>query len=200
MLPIIRGASHTDYRSGSTHYTVYSFELAFAGFSWVIHKRFNEVDDLFDDVKAFYRTSAVIFTMQRPTSKFFGRFEPQFVAQRRNELLQLLRTIAASPLCWRSDKVRQFFEVSSVSFRRVLGRKGKEGWIRKKSGGRKVVSDVKLVPWDTWYRRWFVLKGTCRFLDNFPWISPCPPQSCCSHACILSNSVLQTRRFFLGVL
>ncbi len=160
--PQVRSVTATEYKASGGRHTVYAFEIHYAGFMWVVHKRFNEVADLLEDLKAHYRSIGLDFPFPLPKSKFFGRFEPEFVHQRAQELLGLLRNIAASPAAWRSEAARQFFEVSVWSFRRALGPKAKEGWIRKKSGGRKVVSDgrlAKLTPWETWKRRWVVLKG-----------------------------------------
>lgn len=157
-LPLVPSASHTEYNSGFSRFTVFTFNCAYGGFQWNIHKRFNEVDDLHEDLGKWYKRQGADFRLPEPRSQFFGRFDPEFLRQREAELLGLLRAVAMEPRSWACPAVRAFFEVSPLSFSRALGRKGKEGWIRKQSGGRKVMSNG-IAPWDTWKRRWFVLKG-----------------------------------------
>ena len=59
---------------------------------------------------------------------------------------------------WQSEFAREFAEVSRQSFDWKLGKKGKEGWLYKRSGGRMNMSNSVL---SNWRRRWFVVKDAC---------------------------------------
>lgn len=54
--------------------------------------------------------------------------------------------------------MREFLEIGKTSFHPQLGRKGKEGWLQKSSGGYTTSSAGEFIK--TWRRRWFVLHDT----------------------------------------
>lgn len=157
--PTLTFHSTSTYESGYfTQFTVYTFTVEHGGFEWTVRKRFNEVVDLLDDLRRYKRRSNPHFVIAYPESSFFGRFKPDFVRVRAAALLFTLQGIANDTDAWACPAVREFFEVSRLSFVRTLGRKGREGWIRKKSGGRKLASDGFTLV-ETWQKRWFVVKG-----------------------------------------
>ena len=57
--------------------------------------------------------------------------------KQRKQLDQFLRKAVSIPALWSHPTFRAFFEVGRLSFSRFYGRKGKEGWLNKLSGGHK---------------------------------------------------------------
>jgi hypothetical protein len=101
--------------------------------------------------------------------------EPRVVEERGVGLCRYVEGAANEATVWGARArdgacpVREFFELSALSFHRVYGAKRKEGWVRKLSGGR---SDAKVIR--TWRRRWAVVRDT--FVAYFKAPSDLVPQ------------------------
>ena len=59
---------------------------------------------------------------------------------------------------WELQHTKRFLEVSRHSFDWSLGRKGKEGFLLKQSGGYTNLSNPMT---NNWRKRWFMLKDSC---------------------------------------
>ena len=133
-------------------FTVYVIRVKFSGYAWVVCKRFKEVAKFARSVKPFIPAN-----VRRPSKTLRRNTSKNFVLKRKPQLEHFLRAIVAIPGAWASHQCREFFEIGRLSFSRYYGRKGKEGWLKKMSGGRRHVTKDGLLPHNS-KRRWFILK------------------------------------------
>nr|CAB3264933.1 phospholipase D1-like [Phallusia mammillata] len=166
--------------------TVYALEVTHGQFTWVIYRRYNNFLELHEKLWA-YRTSMKIplpsksHRQRRKTRHGMSKEEskiPRFpkrpemwvsteAQNKRNDQLTLyLNAMLESPLYKSHHATKKFLEVSRLSFIQDLGIKGKEGLIKKRSGGHKIDLYVcgrccdACEMFARWSERWFVVKDS----------------------------------------
>lgn len=96
--------------------------------------------------------------MKRPPKTWRRHVDAKFVRTRLQALVTYLTDLLGQKRVWQLPATQAFAEISSLSLSHRLGRKGKEGWLSKRSGGNTHLGN----DWfQTWRKRWFVAKDNC---------------------------------------
>ncbi|XP_039258674.2 phospholipase D1-like isoform X3 [Styela clava] len=170
---------------------LYTIEVSHGPFTWIVHKRFKHLRELHDKLWA-HRTSLKIplpsksHKEKRKTVKVDKRkgeaeiklprfpkrpdmwVSPEQITKRKEHLELYVNSLLKSTMYKKHSSMKKFLEVSRFSFIQDLGTKGKEGTLRKKSGGHTInlyfcdkccnVKCRELLK--KWSDRWFVVKDT----------------------------------------
>ena len=91
-------------------------------------------------------------------TKMFWTHDHTLLTKRGQTMLRYLQFMFKDEDLLYSHPMREFLEIGKTSFHPQLGRKGKEGWLQKSSGGYSTSNAGDFIK--TWRRRWFVLHDT----------------------------------------
>ncbi|XP_046564416.1 phospholipase D1-like [Haliotis rubra] len=193
-LPVeVKLTKHEKHVSKMLNPYLYTIEVKHGDFEWTVKRRYKHFRQLHDALtlyRARYRlpipkkeyvgswTPLLRYRERRKTMKQDHRVSVRFplrpdylvsennIQDRMTQLEKYLCSLLKCKSFKNHSETMRFFEVSPLSFINKLGRKGKEGLIKKCSGGRRInigccgcLSKVHLAG--TWNRRWLVIK------DNF---------------------------------
>ncbi|XP_071503724.1 phospholipase D1-like [Diadema antillarum] len=115
------------------------------------HKTFVGLPDDVNDLPHFPRTLDALVRSHQ-------------LAKRMLQLEKYLQGVANNPLYRNHPKTLEFLEVSHMSFVDEVGSKGKEGWVLKRSGGRRVqlgcFSFLSCTAKSHYSKRWLVVKDS----------------------------------------
>jgi phospholipase D1/2 len=139
-------------------YVVYTFVIRYHRFVWEVDIRFNELIRL--DRKLFKEFPVELSAIDRPPkfSKIFWQHDQRFLTDRANMMNKYLQDLLDNEFFIDNLAVRKFLACSIVSFNPDFGRKGKEGYLKKCSGGyiekfsRKAGDFINVWKW-----RWMIL-------------------------------------------
>eukprot|EP01138_Halocafeteria_seosinensis_P008616 gb/GECG01008806.1/.p1 GENE.gb/GECG01008806.1/~~gb/GECG01008806.1/.p1 ORF type:complete len:1125 (+),score=122.01 gb/GECG01008806.1/:1-3375(+) len=138
-------------------FVLYHIKLQCKGFQWTIHRRYNELNHLRKKYESVMGQPLPSFAQLPPRHIFKRRFNKTVIKERCRGVPNFLQYVADSQPLWRlSPDIWHFFEVSPGSFDSALGRKGREGWAYKLSGGR--AFHASRFPVSNWKHRWFSLR------------------------------------------
>ncbi len=169
-------------------YEVFTFNVRYQRYSWEIHIRFNELVAM--DRKLLSDHVPYIADMLRPAkqSKVFWTHDERFLQERAKVMTKYLQDICDQKIIFENNKLfRANLNISSISFNPDLGRKGKEGYLIKCSGGYIEKFSRKTGDFfNVWTWRYFVLtensiawyaspddcepKGTLQIDQNFRFV------------------------------
>lgn len=126
----------------------------------MIDKRFSEILSLEKKLKKVFPSHMNRLSKFRPVkyTKMFWNHDAQLLQKRGKAILRYLQLIFKENEMLLSHPSREFLEIGKTSFHPQLGRKGKEGWLQKSSGGYITSSAGEFIK--TWRTRWFVLHDT----------------------------------------
>ncbi|XP_071112498.1 phospholipase D1-like isoform X2 [Haliotis cracherodii] len=183
-LPVeVKLTKHEKHVSKMLNPYLYTIEVKHGDFEWTVKRRYKHFRQLHDALtlyRARYRLPIPKkeYRERRKTMKQDHRVSVRFplrpdylvsehnILERMTQLEKYLCSLLKCKSFKNHSETMRFFEVSPLSFINKLGRKGKEGLIKKCSGGRRInigccgcLSKVHLAG--TWNRRWLVIK------DNF---------------------------------
>lgn len=116
---------------------VYKFNVRYQRYTWYIIKRFSEFKKLDGLLRTQFPNQMSTIPMPKKFSKMFWSHSDQFL-RTRGENLKKYMTLVLDYLgadIFYSVALKQFFEIGPTSFRSEMGRKGKEGFLQKSSGG-----------------------------------------------------------------
>lgn len=145
-------------------YVVFTYTLRYLRYKWDVDFRYNDMVRL--DRALYPIFGSKIPDNQRPVrfNKMFYTHDQEFLTQRSKMMLKYLQDLLdlQSATAMTHSKMRSFLNISSASFNPNMGRKGKEGWLKKCSGGyvegfSRQVGDY----FHVWMWRWIVLHDTC---------------------------------------
>ncbi|KAK6187642.1 hypothetical protein SNE40_005621 [Patella caerulea] len=160
---------------------LYKIVVKHGNFTWAVKKRYKHFRQLHEHL-LLYRAKLSIpmptkthkdkrktFNREKLSMKFPSRPEAlvhQDTIPRRMELLQkYLQNLLKVRSYREHNETIKFFEVSPLSFVSMLGSKGKEGMIKKCSGGRSISIGCcgclrNLHVFGTWNKRWLIVKDS----------------------------------------
>ncbi|KAG1656449.1 Phospholipase D1 [Nymphon striatum] len=164
---------------------LYVIQLQHGNFEWTIKKRYKHFHHLHQQLRIF-RTAIKIpiptkkhrerrkSVMHDKSKKVLPRFpkrpealiNAEKVELRRHQLEEYIKNLLKIPVYKYHYETLEFLEISNLSFVGGLGSKGKEGLIKKRSGGHRVQTGCLLIHrlfWDwcsQWKKRWLVIKDS----------------------------------------
>ncbi len=139
-------------------YVVFTYVIRYQRYKWEVDIRFNELLRL--DRQLFKEFPTQLATIDRPPkySKLFWQHDQRFLTDRANMMNKYIQDLLDHDFFMDNLVVRKFLMCSVVSFNPDFGRKGKEGYLKKCSGGyiekfsRKAGDFINVWKW-----RWVVL-------------------------------------------
>ncbi len=144
-------------------YVVFTFTLKFQRYVWEIHVRFNELVAL--DRRLLREYPSEVTQIIRPSkhSKMFWTHDDGFLLERANVMKKYLQDILDKRLIFENSKqLRILLNISNLSFNPNFGRKGKEGYLIKCSGGYVERFSRKTGDYfNVWTWRYFMLTDNC---------------------------------------
>ncbi len=145
-------------------YVVFTYTVRYRRFKWDIEYRYNDMVRL--DRVLYPIFGSQIPDNQRPVrfNKLFYTHDQAFLTQRSKMMLKYLQDLLdlKSATAMTHASMKSFLGISAASFNPNMGRKGKEGWLKKCSGG--YVEGFSRQMGDyfhVWMWRWIVLHDTC---------------------------------------
>jgi len=111
-----------------------------------------------------------------PPKTVFATTDTGFLRKRRKDLEDALRVAVGSTYIWsrHTAALCKFCEISIYSFSPWLGRKGREGFIRKRNGGHYLTSSMmspdvfRFASVLQWQTQWLVLKDSAIIYSDSP--------------------------------
>jgi len=132
-------------------YVLYTLHCSFLDFQWEIDFRFSDVVRLHNAIAT--AASAVGLPPPAKTNRLH-ELRPEFLRQRRQEVLSYAQRVSASKQLWQFPAVKEFFQVGCISFDPRLGGKHREGLVWTSSG--KLTQNV----FTGFRKRWLVAKDS----------------------------------------
>lgn len=141
-------------------YDVFLFKVRYQRYYWMIDKRYSDILTLEKKMKKLFPSQMSRLSHYRPVkyTKMFWQHDKVLLTKRANLTLRYLQLIFKERELLLCPPMREFLEIGKTSFHPQLGRKGKEGWLKKSSGGYMNSNAGEFIR--TWRKRWFVLHDT----------------------------------------
>lgn len=139
-------------------YVVFVFEFRYQRYEWKIEMRFNELIRL--DRRLNREFPAELSQIQRPQkfNKWFWSQDEKFLIERSKIMTKYLQELLDIEPVINSNTARSLIGASVNSFRPEFGRKGKEGYLKKCSGGYLEKFSRKTGDYiNVWKWRWIIL-------------------------------------------
>ncbi|XP_022246655.1 phospholipase D1-like [Limulus polyphemus] len=177
-------------RCSTSHFlnpNLYIIEIQHGNFQWTVKRRYKHFHELHKHLRVYRAKMAIpIGTRQhqerrqsyhkvckKKGKKSLPRFPQRpealiahdLLDRRRAQLEDYLKNLLAIPIYRCHPETLKFLEISPVSFIEALGQKGKEGLVKKRSGGHQVVTVCMRFKWiffyfcSSWRKRWLVCKN-----------------------------------------
>jgi hypothetical protein len=144
-------------------YIVFSFVVKYQRYKWDLHVRFNEL--VATDRKLLREHASELSTILRPAkhSKMFWSHDEKFLNDRAKVMKKYLQDVLDTKQLFAESKLlRTQLNISKISFNPDFGRKGKEGYLIKCSGGYIEKFSRKTGDYfNVWTWRYFVLSDNC---------------------------------------
>lgn len=147
---------------GVLSYVVFTFTVRFQRYRWDVNFRYHDVVNL--DALLLREYPQEMTKVLRPAkcNKLFFTHDQKFLETREKMLTKYLQDMLD---CIRVEDflpLKIFLESSNASFSPDFGRKGKEGWLKKCSGGYHQGFSRKTGDYITvWTWRWFIMLDNC---------------------------------------
>mmetsp|Transcript_1356 Transcript_1356/g.1828 ORF Transcript_1356/g.1828 Transcript_1356/m.1828 type:complete len:250 (-) Transcript_1356:542-1291(-) len=90
-------------------HVIYSIEVSFNQNQWMIFRRYNDFITLFETLRDEGRQPS----SEPPPKKFFGRFDPNFLKERSDQLQDYMETVVREVSVVESEGLRNFLEFSN---------------------------------------------------------------------------------------
>jgi len=144
----------------SNNYMVFVYTVRYMRYQWDLDFRFKELDSL--DMELTSKFHEELKYVQRPEKYRLRKKTTELMKRRALCICKYLQEICDKKTIFDFPQLRSFLRINPCSFNADMGRKGREGWLKKSSGGfiekfsRKIGDYV-----DIWSYRWIVLYDTC---------------------------------------
>ena len=116
---------------------VYRFTLRYQRYRWYIIRRFSEFKTLDSSLRREFPNEMAVLPMPKKFSKIFWSHDDNFLKTRGDNLKKYLVLVVdkLGEKAFTSIVLKKFLEIGPNSFCAEMGRKGKEGFLQKSSGG-----------------------------------------------------------------
>ncbi|CAF0875208.1 unnamed protein product, partial [Didymodactylos carnosus] len=155
---------------------LYTIKLKHGSFEWIISKRYKDLVIFFERMNLFQKTASLPLPTtshreirrQMSHSQAVGglTLKPDVlvddgnIVEREKLVAEKLTSILNHPVLSTHIECLKFIESSPLSFIRELGRKYKEGLVKKNSGGYRQGCFKNVIARMRWFKRWFIIKDT----------------------------------------
>lgn len=151
-------------------YEVYRFTIRYQRYEWSIDLRFNEIARI--DKRLLIDYPSIVTSINRPQkiNKILWNHDKNFLDKRATAMCCYLQDILDQPQIFLESKLfRETLRISASSFNPDLGRKGREGYLLKCSGGFNEKYSNRIGDYiNLWKWRWIVLTDNAILWYNRP--------------------------------
>lgn len=100
-----------------THsFIVYTYEISYQRYSWILHKRFNEVHELYSYMTMRHRSATLHIPFPPKHFQFWRTLEDATVKERGERIAIYLESLATYQECLNDPQFWEFLEVGKVFF------------------------------------------------------------------------------------
>ncbi|RYH29673.1 hypothetical protein EON65_07690 [archaeon] len=143
-------------------FCVFTFVVRYRRFRWEFDVRYNELLSLEKKLAQEFPDAILNVPKLSRHNKIFWAHDAAFLQERAKIMTKYLQDILDIDGVTESVTMLQLIGASKVSFSPELGPKGKEGYLKKSSGGYKEKFSRKAGDFfQVWTWRWFVLQDNC---------------------------------------
>lgn len=143
-------------------FIVYTFILRYQRFRWEVNMRYSDLMSLQRQLARLHPEDITRIDKLSRRNKLFWTHDQAFLDQRASAMTKYLQDVLDFDYMIDIPIVRALLSSSSISFNPDYGRKGKEGWLKKCSGGYNEKFSMKAGDFiKIWKWRWIVLTDTC---------------------------------------
>lgn len=143
-------------------YVFFTFVLRYRRFKWEVTLRYSDLLQIQKKLQRLYPQDMLLIPHLTRRNKLFWAQDKTFLEERAAGMAKYLQDILDMEKMVAIPVVRIMLACSEVSFNPDFGRKGKEGWLCKSSGGynekfsRKAGDFIQIWKW-----RWIVVTDSC---------------------------------------
>ena len=142
------------------NYMVFVYTVRYMRYQWDLDFRFNELDSL--DMELTSRFHEELKYIQRPEKYRLRKKTPELMKRRALCICKYLQEICDKKNIFIYPGLKSFLHINPCSFNADMGRKGREGWLKKSSGGFVEKFSRKIGDFiDIWSYRWIVMYDSC---------------------------------------
>ena len=142
------------------NYMVFVYTVRYMRYQWDLDFRFNELDSL--DMELTSKFYEELKYIQRPEKYRLRKKTPELMKRRALCICKYLQEICDKKNIFIYPGLRRFLHINPCSFNADMGRKGREGWLKKSSGGFVEKFSRKIGDYvDIWSYRWIVMYDSC---------------------------------------
>lgn len=142
------------------NYMVFVYTVRYMRYQWDLDFRFNELDSL--DMELTSKFYEELKNVQRPEKYRLRTKTPELMKRRALCICKYLQEICDKKNIFIYPGLRRFLHINPCSFNADMGRKGREGWLKKSSGGFVEKFSRKIGDYvDIWSYRWIVMYDSC---------------------------------------
>ncbi len=144
-------------------YNEFFFQIFYRRWHFEVAVRYNDLLKFEKRLIKKYPEQMAHIERLSKSNKLFGSHDQRFLDQRARVMVKFLQlTLDAIPDPMSESMVYKFFQFSAASFHPEYGRKGKEGYLKKSSGGYIEKFSNKLGDYiRVWKWRWIILHDNC---------------------------------------
>ena len=97
-------------------FIVYTYQISYQRYSWILHKRFNEVHELYSYMTMRHRSATLHIPFPPKNFQFWRTLEDATVKERGERIAIYLESLATYQECLNDPQFWEFLEVGKVLF------------------------------------------------------------------------------------
>lgn len=150
----------TSKTSAFSRYVVFVYVVRYRRYVWEIEIRFSTIDNLNTMLTARFESEMI--SIQRPERYRLKSKTDAVLSERALSICKYLQELCDNKMIFQHPSLRELLNLNACSLNPDMGRKGREGWLQKSSGGYLEKFSRKFGDYiDVWSHRWIVLHDTC---------------------------------------
>lgn len=141
---------------------LFTFTIRYLRYKWDFELRFNDIVSMEKMLLAKFGERLVDVSRPSKSNRMFRTHDQAFLLERSKIMEKYIQQLVDKDFVLGFDKAQRLLNISAASFNPDMGRKGKEGYMRKCSGGYVEKFSRKAGDYfSMWIWRWVVLHDTC---------------------------------------
>jgi phospholipase D1/2 len=143
-------------------FVIFTYTLRYQRYRWEVNMRYSDLMSFQRQIARLHPDDITKIDKLSRRNKLFWTHDQAFLDQRAAAMAKYLQDVLDFHYMIDIPLVRALLASSSISFNPDFGRKGKEGWLKKCSGGYNEKFSMKTGDFiKIWKWRWIVLTDTC---------------------------------------